>query len=84
VKAFQCFFCGKCFQEKWNLRQHNDNIHQDVKRFSSQPSGQILREKCTLSIDIEIKHPDPNIPFPERSCEMQGTTSPFKSIKRTH
>ena len=65
VKAFHCFICGKCFQEKSNLRQHNDNIHQDIKRFSCQTCGQIFRKKCTLSFHIEIKHPDPNMPFPE-------------------
>ena len=29
-----------------------------------------LGKKCTLSFYIEIKHPDPNIPFPEWSCEI--------------
>ena len=70
VDGFQWFICGKCFQEKQNLRQHNDNIHQDIKRFSCQPCGQIFRKKSTLSFHIGIKQPSTNMPFPEWSCKI--------------
>ena len=69
VKAFQYFFCEKYFREKLNLRQHNDNIHQYIKMFSCQLCGQIFRKK-----GMECKE----------LWDMQGTISPFKSLKRTH
>ena len=53
-----------------------------LKRFSCQPCCQIFGKKCTLSFHIEIKHPDPNMPFPEWSFEI--CKEPFKSLKGIH
>ena len=71
VEVFQCFICEKkVFRENKILRMPNDNIHQDIKRFSCHPCGQIFWKKCTLNFHMEIKHPDHNMAFPEWSCEI--------------
>ena len=71
VKVFQCFISGKCFQEKLKLREHNGNIHQSIRR-------------CTMSFHIEIKHPDPNMPFPEWSCEISKEPYPQSRAPKGH
>ena len=71
VKVFQCFISGKCFQEKLKLRHHNGNIHQSIRR-------------CTMSFHIEIKHPDPNLPFPEWSCEISKEPYPHSRALKGH
>ena len=52
--------------------------------FSCQPCGQIFRKKCTLSFHIEIKHPDPNMPFPEWSCEICKEPYPHSRALKGH
>ena len=70
VKAFKCFICEKYFEEKYNFRQHINNIHHDINRLCCEPCGKIFKKKCMLNFHIEIKHPDPNMPCPEWSCEI--------------
>ena len=77
-KCFNALFVENVFRKKKNHRQHNDNIHQDIKRFSCQPCGQLFRKKWTLSFHIEIKHPDPNMSFPEWSFEICKEPYPHK------
>ena len=84
VKTFECFICGKYFQEKLNLRKHNYNIHQDIKRVFCQPCGQIFRKKCMLIFHIEIKHPDSSMPFPEWSCEICKEPYPHSRDLKGH
>ena len=55
---------------EYAFREHNDNIHRDIKRFFCQPCGQIFSKTCTLNFHIESKHPDPNMSFQEWSCEI--------------
>ena len=66
------------------LFDENDNIHQDIKRFSFEPCGQIFRKKCTLSFHIEIKHPDPIMPVPEWSCEICKEPYPHSRALKGH
>ena len=78
------------FKQLWDnvrfdaLFVENDNIHQDIKGFSCQPCGQIFRKKCTLSFHIEIKHPDPNMPVPDWSCEICKEPYPHSRAIKGH
>ena len=40
--------------------------------------------KGTLSFHIEIKHPDPNMPFPEWSCEICKEPYPHSRALKGH
>ena len=43
-----------------------------------------LQEKVTLSFHIKIKHPDPNMPFPEWSCEICKEPYPHSRALKGH
>ena len=77
-------YLWKCFQEKYDLRQHRYDIHQNIKRFSSQPCGQIFWEKYPLGFHIEIKHPDHNMPFLEWSCDICKEPYPHSRALKGH
>ena len=83
-KKFSCEKCSQSFLEKYNLKQHVDNVHNNVQRFVCKECGEKLRKRCDLTFHIEINHPDTAVPNPEWKCIECGKFYPHSRALKTH